>query len=217
MAAERDRRVVVLDHPLVSDRLGRMRDARTPHYHFRQLVMDLGMLLAYEALRDIPQQVEEIETPLEPCQVSRVDATRVYVVPVLRAGLGLAEGVLELVPEACIGHIGLMRDEATHEPRRYLTKLPAGCAESICLICDPMVATGGSLVEACRLMREHGARDLRVLSILCAPEGLERVLSADPDVVVYTCAIDRELDENAYIRPGLGDAGDRIFGTVDPC
>lgn len=211
-AIESDR-LVVVDHPLVQHKLHILRDEKTSTMQFRQLVSELAIFEGYEAMRDFPLEDVEVTTPLETTTCKRLAGKKVAVVPVLRAGLGMVDGVLQLVPSARVGHIGMFRDPVTHEPQPYYCKLPADIEERTCLVVDPMLATGGSLVAAIKYLRDAGAQDVRVLVLVAAPEGVRTVLDADPDVRIYTCSVDRCLNENAYILPGLGDAGDRIFGT----
>lgn len=207
-------RVTVVDHPLVQHKLSILRDERTGTKQFRDLVSELAMFEGYEAMRDLPLEDVRVTTPICETTCKQVAGKKLAIIPILRAGLGMVDGLLSLVPAARVGHIGMSRDEVTHEPHEYYCKLPQDIGERICLIVDPMLATGGSAADALRQLRYHGARDIRLLSIVAAPEGLARVLKADPDVHIYVCAIDEGLNERAYIVPGLGDAGDRIFGTL---
>ena len=206
-------RFVVVDHPLVQHKLHILRDKDTSIKQFRELVNELTLLEGYEALRNLPLEDVEVETPLEVTTCRRLSGKKLVVVPILRAGLGMVDGILSLVPSARVGHLGMQRNPETHEPEQYYCKLPGDMADRSCLIVDPMLATGGSLVAAIKILRAHGVRDLRVLTIVSCPEGVRAVLEADPDVRLYTCALDRQLNEQAYILPGLGDAGDRIYGT----
>jgi uracil phosphoribosyltransferase len=206
--------ITVIRHPLVQRDLAVLRAADTSHALFRKTLTEVSVLLAYEALRDLAVREIQVQTPLE-LAVGHVLADEVVVVPILRAGLGMLDGTLRLVPEARVGHMGLYRDEATFEPVSYYMRLPAGLDSARVVILDPMLATGGSVVEAVRRLKAAGARRLCVVSLVAAPEGVERLAAAYPDVPVVAAALDRALDENAYIRPGLGDAGDRVFGT-DP-
>lgn len=215
MAAAYDAaRVTVVDHPLVQHKLSILRDERTGTKQFRDLVSELAMFEGYEAMRDLPLEDVRVTTPICETTCKQIAGKKLAVIPILRAGLGMVDGLLSLVPAARVGHIGMSRDEVTHEPHEYYCKLPQDIGERICLIVDPMLATGGSAADALRQLRYHGARDIRLLSIVAAPEGLARVLKADPDVHIYVCAIDEGLNERGYIVPGLGDAGDRIFGTL---
>ena len=207
-------RVTVVDHPLVQHKLSILRDEHTGTKQFRDLVSELAMFEGYEAMRDLPLEDVRVTTPICETTCKQVAGKKLAIIPILRAGLGMVDGLLSLVPAARVGHIGMSRDEVTHEPHEYYCKLPQDIGERICLIVDPMLATGGSAVDALAQLRHHGARDVRLLSIVAAPEGLARVLEADPSVHVYVCAVDEGLNERAYIVPGLGDAGDRIFGTL---
>jgi uracil phosphoribosyltransferase len=204
--------VTVVEHSVLADRLAVMRDRSTPHGVFRQALYEASAILAVEVARDLPLYSQTIDTPLEPTRVQRL-GQRVTVVPVLRAGLGMVEGFLRLLPDARVGHLGMARDEATATPVDYYSRLPPGLAEARVYLVDPMLATGGSAVNALEHLKRAGARQLELVCLLAAPEGVAAVSAAHPDVRIWTAAIDRELDENAYIRPGLGDAGDRVFGT----
>lgn len=207
-------RVTVVDHPLVQHKLSILRDENTGTKQFRDLVRELARFEAYEATRDLPLEDVRITTPICSMTARKIAGRKLAVVPILRAGLGMVDGVLDLVPAARVGHLGMYRDEVTHEPHEYYAKLPSDIAERICLVVDPMLATGGSAAAALQYLREHGAVDVRFLCIVAAPEGLAHVLAADSDVHIYACAVDERLNEDAYIVPGLGDAGDRIFGTL---
>jgi uracil phosphoribosyltransferase len=206
-------RVTVVDHPMVQHKLGILRSEDTGTKQFRELVRELALFEGYEATRDFPLEDVEVTTPLETCTCKKVSGKKVAIVPILRAGLGMVDGILDLIPSARVGHIGMYRDPETHEPHEYYCKLPPDVANRICLIVDPMLATGGSSTAAIDYLRKAGVRDIRLLVLVAVPEGLKTVLDFDPDVRVFACAVDRELNENAYILPGLGDAGDRIFGT----
>ena len=203
----------VVDHPLVLRDLAVLRAADTSHTVFRKTLGEISSLLAYEAFRDLAMREIEVQTPLETA-VGHEVAEDVVVVPILRAGLGMLDGVLRLVPNARVGHVGLYRDEATFEPISYYMRLPDRIAEARVIVLDPMLATGGSVVEAIRRLKAAGAVRISVISLVAAPEGVERLAQAWPDIPVVVAALDRELDGNAYIRPGLGDAGDRVFGTA---
>jgi uracil phosphoribosyltransferase len=205
-------RLVVVDHPVLADRLTVMRDRETGHGEFRQALFEASAILAVEAARDLPVTPVEVQTPLEPADGSRLPA-EITIVPVLRAGLGMVEAFLRLLPGARVGHVGVYRDEQEHRPIDYYERLPPGLAESHVFVVDPMLATGGSAVHALDKLRAAGARQLALVCLVVAPEGLAAVEEHHPDVPIWTAAVDRELDENAYIRPGLGDAGDRVFGT----
>ena len=215
MPTEFDRsRVTVVDHPLVQHKLSILRDRWTGTKQFRDLVRELARLECYEATRDLALEDVDIETPICEATVKRLAGRKLAVVPILRAGLGMVDGVLDLVPAARVGHLGMYRDEVTHEPHEYYAKLPADIAVRLCLLVDPRLATGGSAAAALSYLRAQGARDIRFLALVAAPEGLATVLESDPGVHVYTCSVDRCLNRDAYIVPGLGDAGDRIFGTL---
>jgi uracil phosphoribosyltransferase len=203
----------LVDHPLVHDALAELRDVRTPPPAFRRAANRISVLLAAEALRDVPVTATIVTTPLGPAD-GRVVQTDVVVVPVLRAGLGMLDAVLELLPAARVGHIGLQRDEATAIASRYYSKLPPNLADSFVLMIDPMLATGGSAAAAIDLIKAAGARTLRMICIVSAPEGVALLEQRHPDVVIYTPVIDRELNPHKFIVPGLGDFGDRLYGTV---
>ncbi|MDM8270743.1 uracil phosphoribosyltransferase [Thermophilibacter provencensis] len=214
MANEFDpKRFTVIDHPLVQHKLSFLRDKDTSTKQFRELVNELAILEGYEATRDLPLEDVEVETPLEKAVCRRLSGKKVAVIPILRAGMGMVDGILELVPSARVGHVGMYRDPVTHEPHQYYCKLPSDVESRTCLVVDPMLATGGSLTAAIQFLREAGVRDIRALTIVSSPEGVRAVLDFDPEVRLYTCALDRQLNERAYILPGLGDAGDRIYGT----
>ena len=203
----------IVEHPLVQDALAQLRDSRTTPSAFRRAASRISVLLAAEALRDIPVSPVVVTTPLGPAE-GRVVQTDVVVVPVLRAGLGMLDAVLELLPDARVGHIGLQRDEATAIASRYYSKLPPDLADSFVLMIDPMLATGGSAVAAIDLIKAAGARTMRMICIVSAPDGVELLESKHPDVVIYTPVIDRELNPHKFIVPGLGDFGDRLYGTA---
>lgn len=207
-------RVTVVDHPMVQHKLSIARDARTSSKQFRELVRELAMFEAYEATRDLPLEDAVVQTPVATALCKTISGKKLAVVPILRAGLGMVDGVLELVPAARVGHLGMYRDEETRKPVPYYAKLPVDIAERTVLLVDPMLATGGSAAEAVQYLREQGvAGAIKVMVLVAAPQGIEALLASDPDLHLYTCSIDAGLDENAYIVPGLGDAGDRIFGT----
>ena len=205
--------VVVVDHPLVQHKLGLLRDKTTPTQVFRQLVDELTLLLTYEATKDMATEESEIETPLERTTVQRISGKKVAVCPILRAGIGMLDGVLSLISGARVGFIGLYRNEDTLEPVEYYVKLPQDIAERDVLILDPMLATGNSTAAAVATVKRGGAQSIRLIAIIAAPEGIERLQSEHPDVAIVVAAIDRELNERGYIVPGLGDAGDRLYGT----
>ena len=205
--------VTVVDHPLVQHKLGLLRDQETPTQFFRQLVNELAVLLTYEVTKDLPVEEVAIATPLERVTVPRISGKKVAVVPILRAGIGMLDGVLSLVTAARVGFIGLYRDEETLQPVEYYVKLPADVAERDVILLDPMLATGNSTAAAVDILKRAGAQSVRMIAIIAAPEGLERLHAAHPDVHVVVASIDRALDERGYIVPGLGDAGDRLYGT----
>jgi uracil phosphoribosyltransferase len=205
--------VVVVDHPLVQHKLGLLRDKTTPTQVFRQLVDELTLLLTYEATKDMATEESEIETPLERTTVQRISGKKVAVCPILRAGVGMLDGVLSLISGARVGFIGLYRNEDTLEPVEYYVKLPQDIAQRDVLILDPMLATGNSTAAAVAMVKRAGAQSIRLIAIIAAPEGIERLQSEHPDVAIVVAAIDRELNERGYIVPGLGDAGDRLYGT----
>ncbi len=206
-------RFTVVDHPLVQHKLHILRDRETSTKQFRELVTELAIFEGYEAMRDFPLEDVEVETPLEKTVCKRIAGKKVAIIPILRAGLGMVDGILTLVPSARVGHVGMYRDPETHEPHQYYCKFPADVDKRTCLVVDPMLATGGSLTAAIQFLREAGVKDIRALTIVSAPEGVKAVLDFDPEVRLFTCALDRELNSDAYILPGLGDAGDRIYGT----
>ena len=203
----------VVSHPLVQHKLSLLRDRATPTKIFKELVDEIATLIAYEATSELTLEVAPVETPLEPTTGKRVSGKKLTLVPILRAGLGMVEGVLRLVPSARVGHIGLYRDHATLEPVDYYFKVPGEARERHFFVLDPMLATGGSAAAAVTSLKRAGARDIRLVCIVAAPEGVRRLAVAHPDVRIYAAALDRELNANGYILPGLGDAGDRMFGT----
>lgn len=205
--------VIVFDHPLIQHKLTYLRDRTTSHRPFRALLYQIAGLMVFEATRNVPTRPVEIETPME-VTVGRRLSAQITVVPVLRAGLGMAEGILEMMPEARVGHLGIFRDEETLSPHAYLKRLPRDLDAGPVLLVDPMLATAGSALAAIQMLRDSGAVDLRFLCLVAAPEGIRRVTSAHPEITIYTAAIDRKLNEKGYILPGLGDAGDRLYGTV---
>jgi uracil phosphoribosyltransferase len=205
-------RLMVVDHPVLADRLAVMRDRSTSHGDFRQALFEASAILAVEAARDLPVTEVEVETPLERTSGSRLP-TEITIVPVLRAGLGMVDGFLRLLPGARVGHVGVYRDEEEHRPVDYYERLPPGLADAYVFVVDPMLATGGSAVHAVDKLKAAGARRISLVCLVVAPEGLRAMEEHHPDVPVWAAAVDRELDDNAYIRPGLGDAGDRVFGT----
>jgi uracil phosphoribosyltransferase len=205
--------VVEVDHPLVRHKLSYLRDKRTSTGDFRRLVRELTALLTYEATKDLPTETVRVETPLEWTEVERISGKKVAVCPVLRAGLGMLDGFLELVSGARVGFIGLYRDEETLEPVEYYVKLPGDLGARDAIVLDPMLATGNSCAAAISAVKEAGARSVRLICLVAAPQGIERVHRDHPDVTIYTASVDRELNERGYIMPGLGDAGDRLYGT----
>ncbi len=205
--------VIELTHPLIQHKISRLRDKHTGTNEFRKLVEEISMLMGYEALKDLPLHDIEVETPIETCRTPVIEGRTLAIVPILRAGLGMVNGMLALVPSAKVGHIGLYRDEETHEPHEYYCKLPDPIDERLIIVTDPMLATGGSAVAAVNFIKQHGGKHIKFMSIIAAPEGVKRLLTAHPDIQLYVGHIDRELNDAAYICPGLGDAGDRIFGT----
>jgi uracil phosphoribosyltransferase len=205
--------LTVLDHPLVQHKLTLLRDKRTSTAAFRQLAREIALLMGYELTRDLKLETVRIDTPLEAMDAPRLAGKKLCVVSILRAGSGILDGMLDLIPSARVGHVGLYRDPATLEAVEYYLKLPEDLGERVVIVVDPMLATGNSAVAAIGRVKQAGATDLRFACLLAAPEGLRALAAAHPDVPVVTSAIDRELDAHGYIRPGLGDAGDRFFGT----
>ncbi len=205
--------VFYMTHPLIKHKISLLRDKKTGTNEFRKLVEEIAMLEGFEALNDLPLEDVEVETPLETCMTPMIAGRKLAIVPILRAGLGMVEGVLSLVPSAKIGHIGLYRDEETFEPHEYFCKLPRPIEERTIVVVDPMLATGGSAVDAITMIKKHGGKKIKFMCIIAAPEGVKRLHEAHPDIQIYIGNLDRCLNEKAYICPGLGDAGDRIFGT----
>ncbi len=210
---ENDHKVHIMDHPLVAHKLTIMRDKDTSVKDFRDLVGEIGMLITYEATRDLPLTTKEIETPICKTVQPTLSGKKIAVVPILRAGLGLVDGVLRMIPSARVGHIGMYRDEETLEPHVYFCKMPKDVAERDIMIVDPMLATGGSANAAIDEMKKRGCKSIKLMVLVAAPQGIDAVRKAHPDVDVYAGAVDEKLNEVGYIVPGLGDAGDRIFGT----
>ena len=204
----------VVSHPLLAHKLTILRDKNTSTKDFRELVSEIGMLLTYEATRDLPLTEREVETPICKTTAPTLKGKKFAVVPILRAGLGLVDGVLRMVPSARVGHIGLYRDEETLEPVKYFCKMPKDIAQRDVLIVDPMLATGGSAAAAIGFMKDFGCKRIKLMVLLAAPEGVQRIQTEHPDVPIYCGAVDDRLNERGYIVPGLGDAGDRIFGTM---
>ena len=209
-----DERLNVLEHPLIAHKMSIMRDGSTAPSQFRQLVHEVAMLEVYEASRDLATELVEVETPLQRTVGKRIAGEKLAVVPILRAGMGMLDGVLSAIPSAAVGVLGMERDEQTHQPHEYYAKMPRGIADRTGFLIDPMLATGGSALSAIHYLREQGVCDIRFLVLVAAPEGVRAVLQEDPDVRIWTCSLDDGLNEQAYILPGLGDAGDRIFGTL---
>ena len=205
--------VSILTHPLIKHKITMLRDKNTGTNEFRKLIEEIATLMGYEALRDLPLMDVEVTTPLETCMSPMIAGRKLAIVPILRAGLGMVQGILNLTPTAKVGHIGLYRDPQTHEPVEYYCKLPKPIEERTIVVLDPMLATGGSAVDAISQIKKHGGRTIKFMCIIAAPEGLNKLHEAHPDVQIYVGNLDRELNDHAYICPGLGDAGDRIFGT----
>lgn len=205
--------VKIMDHPLIQHKISMLRDKNTGTNEFRTLVEEIAMLMGFEALRDLPTENVTVETPIETCEAPMIAGKKMAVVPILRAGLGMVGGILRLVPSAKVGHIGLYRDPVTHEPHEYYCKLPEPIDQRTILVVDPMLATGGSASEAVTFIKQHGGKKIKFMCIIAAPEGLNRLRKDHPDIQIYIGHMDRELNGQAYICPGLGDAGDRIFGT----
>ena len=203
----------VFDHPLIQHKLSILRDKNTSVKEFREIVSEIAMLMCYEATRDLPLEEVEIETPVAPAKVKRLAGKKLAVIPILRAGLGMVDGMVAMIPSAKVGHIGLYRDPQTLEPVEYYCKLPADISERDVIVVDPMFATGGSASAACTFLKQHGARHIKLMCTLGAPPAWEKMQADHPDVDVYVAAMDKELNDHVYIVPGLGDAGDRIFGT----
>ena len=205
--------VHILDHPLIRHKLAIIRNKNTDTKQFREIIGELATLMAYESFKDVPTQEIEVETPLEKTTQTVVKENSVAIVPILRAGLGMVDGILSLFPAAKVGHIGLYRDEETLEPHEYYCKLPKHIENKVVMVIDPMLATGGSACDAIKLLKKRGCTKIKLMSIIAAPVGVEKVAESHPDVEIYVSTLDRCLNENGYILPGLGDAGDRIFGT----
>ena len=205
--------VMILEHPLIKHKISMLRDKNTGTSEVRNLIEEIAMLMGYEALRDLPLENVEIETPIEKCMTPMIKGKKLAVVPILRAGLGMVNGVLALAPNAKVGHIGLCRDEVTHEPHEYYCKLPEPIDDRLIVVTDPMLATGGSAVAAIDFIKQRGGKNIKFMCVIASPEGVEKLSETHPDVQIYVGQLDRCLNENAYICPGLGDAGNRIFGT----
>ncbi|NMB25308.1 MAG: uracil phosphoribosyltransferase [Firmicutes bacterium] len=206
-------KVHLIDHPLIQHKMAIIRDVRTGPKEFRELVDETALLMAYEVTRDIALENVEIETPMGMARCQMIAGKKVGIIPILRAGLGMVNGMLELIPAAKVGHIGVYREPETLQPVEYYCKLPTDISERDLIVVDPMLATGGSAIAAIRFIKERGGRNIKLMVLIAAPEGIQAVQAAHPDVDIFTGAIDEKLDSNGYIVPGLGDAGDRLFGT----
>ena len=206
-------KVLVMDHPLIQHKVSLMRDKETGTKEFRELLNEISMLMAYEVTRNLPLEEIEIETPMTVTKSKVISGRKLAFVPILRAGLGMCDGMLALVPAAKVGHIGMYRDPETHTPHEYYCKLPADIEERDVILLDPMLATGGSAIDAVNALKKRSPRSIKFVCIIAAPEGIEALSAAHPDVQIYAASRDERLNENKYILPGLGDAGDRIFGT----
>ena len=206
-------KVLVMDHPLIQHKVSLMRDKETGTKEFRELLNEISMLMAYEVTRDLPLREVEIETPICRAQTKVIAGKKLAIVPILRAGLGMVDGIMSLVPSAKVGHIGLYRDPNTLEPVEYYCKLPEDCEEREILLVDPMLATGGSASAAIRFLKRRGCKHIKLVCLIAAPEGTSRIQADHPDVNIYVAAMDEKLNDHGYIVPGLGDAGDRLFGT----
>lgn len=206
-------KVNVIDHPLIQHKLSLLRDKDTGPKDFRTLLNEISLLMGYEITRDLPLEDKEIETPICRMTAKKVSGKKLAIVPILRAGMGMVDGLLTLLPVAKVGHIGLYRDEVTHKPVVYYCKLPSDIGQRLVIVTDPMLATGGSSVDAITMLKEAGCKNIRLMCLVAAPEGIEYFSKSHPDVDIYVAAVDGKLNEDAYIVPGLGDAGDRIFGT----
>ncbi len=210
---ENFKNVVIFDHPLINHKIAHLRDKNTSMKEFRELIEEITTLMTFECLREVPMTEIEVETPLEKCTQKVVKDNSVVIVPILRAGLGMVNGVHVLFPSAKVGHIGLYRNEETLEPCEYYCKLPDGIEDKMVVVVDPMLATGGSACDAIAMLKKRGCKDIKFMAVIGAPEGVTKVAKAHPDVTVFVSTLDRCLNENGYILPGLGDAGDRLFGT----
>ena len=206
-------KVQVMDHPLIQHKINYIRNEEVGSKEFREIVGEIASLMCYEATRDLKMEDVKIKTPICEMTGKQLSGKKLAVVPILRAGLGMVDGMLNMIPSAKVGHIGLYRDPQTYEPVEYYCKLPDPIAERTIVVCDPMLATGGSAIDAINQIKKHGGKNIKFMCIIAAPEGLERLHREHPDIQIYVGSLDRQLNENAYICPGLGDAGDRIFGT----
>ncbi|MBR5251260.1 MAG: uracil phosphoribosyltransferase [Oscillospiraceae bacterium] len=205
--------IIYMQHPLIKHKISLLRNKNTGTNEFRKLVSEIAMLEGFEALNDLPLEDVEVETPIETCMTPMIAGRKLAIVPILRAGLGMVDGLLSLVPSAKVGHIGMYRDEETFEAHEYFCKLPRPIDERTIIVCDPMLATGGSAIDAITLIKKHGGKKIKFMCVIAAPEGVEKLHNAHPDIQIYVGTLDRCLNEKAYICPGLGDCGDRIFGT----
>ena len=203
----------VVDHPMITHKLSIMRNKKTGSKDFRELLDEIAMFMGYELTRDLPLEDVEIDTPMCKMTAKMISGKKLAIIPILRAGLGMVDGLLKLVPVAKVGHIGLYRDHDTHQPVEYYCKLPVDIENRIVIVCDPMLATGGSASDALQMLKDKGCTNIRLMCLVAAPEGVKKVQDDHPDVDIYIAALDEKLNENAYIIPGLGDAGDRLFGT----
>ncbi|RKD23057.1 uracil phosphoribosyltransferase [Ammoniphilus oxalaticus] len=203
----------IFDHPLIQHKLTYIRDKQTGTKEFRELVDEVSLLMAYEITRDLPLQEVEVETPVTTCKSKVIAGKKLGLIPILRAGIGMVDGFLSLIPSAKVGHVGLYRDPETLQPVEYYLKLPSDIQDRVLIVIDPMLATGGSAEAAITALKKRGARQMKLMCLIAAPEGIEKVRAEHPDVDIYVAAIDQQLDEHGYIVPGLGDAGDRLFGT----
>ncbi|MCF6093209.1 uracil phosphoribosyltransferase [Microaerobacter geothermalis] len=206
-------KVYVFDHPLIQHKLTYIRDKNTGTKEFRELVDEVAALMAYEITRDMPLEEVSVETPVAPCTSQVISGKKVGLIPILRAGLGMVDGILKLIPAAKVGHIGLYRDPETLQPVEYYVKLPSDIEERELIVIDPMLATGGSAVAAIQALKNRGARQIKLMALIAAPEGIEKVQAEHSDVDIFVAAVDQQLNDHGYIVPGLGDAGDRLFGT----
>ena len=205
--------LTIVDHPLIVHKLSLMRDKNTPSSVFRQLLREISLMLGYEVFRDLPMENRAIETPVGPMDAPFLKGKKLVIVPILRAGMGLLDGLIDLVPSARVGHIGLYRDPKTLQPVEYYFKMPDDIAERLVVLVDPMLATGNSIAAATTRLKQAGAKEIKLVCLLAAPEGIKRLTDAHPDVQIFTAAVDSHLNDHGYIVPGLGDAGDRMFGT----
>lgn len=206
-------RTTILDHPLINHKISLLRDENTGTRDFRLIVEEIATLMAYEVFRDLPTEIRNVKTPIGEAKVPMLSGRKPAIIPILRAGLGMVNGLLNVMPSAKVGHIGLARDEVTHEPHEYYVNMPKHMDERLVILPDPMLATGGSAIHAVDFIKKNGCKGIKFLCIIAAPEGLKALENAHPDIDIYVGTLDKCLNENAYIVPGLGDAGDRIFGT----